>query len=42
MLTETVDFKLKSGNIRRITYKIEQKGILEGLRTPIKSEVIKC
>ncbi len=40
MKTEIVDYKLPSGRIKRVTYKIEQGGLMEGLRTPIKAEIL--
>jgi len=40
--TEKVRYLLPSGRgIKEVTYKIEEKGLLEGMRTPIKARIIK-
>ena len=41
MKTEMVDYHMSKGRIKRVTYRVEEKGLLEGLRTPIKAEIIK-
>jgi hypothetical protein len=40
--TEKVRYKLPSGRgVKEVTYRIEQKGMLKGLRTPISVRYIK-
>lgn len=37
----TQDFTTRKGNIKRVTFRIEEGGLLEGVRTPIKEEFIR-
>lgn len=37
---ETVDWPMKHGKIKRVTYRIEEKGLMKGMRTPIGIKII--